>query len=70
MRRVSRVITGAQKRLYGWFPPAQRLARQAIYWGRETLVFGFRNPKRMAAGGEDRQRTPPVSDNGVFVLST
>jgi cation diffusion facilitator CzcD-associated flavoprotein CzcO len=39
--RMDRAITRAEKRLYRRFPVAQRLARAAIYWGRETYAVAF-----------------------------
>lgn len=47
MPRGDRAITGVEKLLFRWFPPAQRIVREAIYWARETFVFGFKDPKRM-----------------------
>jgi len=48
MPRQDRAITRVEKFLFRHFPPAQRLVRESIYWARETFVFGFKDPKRMA----------------------
>lgn len=48
MPRQNRAITRAEKLLFRAFPPAQRAVREAIYWARETFVFGFKDPRRMA----------------------
>jgi cation diffusion facilitator CzcD-associated flavoprotein CzcO len=47
--RTDRPITGVEQRLFRLVPAAQRLARAAIYWGRELYAFGFQDPKRMRA---------------------
>jgi cation diffusion facilitator CzcD-associated flavoprotein CzcO len=39
--RMDRAITETEKRLYRRFPAAQRFARGAIYWGRETYAVAF-----------------------------
>jgi len=39
MPRRARPITAVEHRLYRWFPPAQRLVRAAICWGRETYAI-------------------------------
>ena len=56
MPRQDRAITGVEKLLFRWFPPAQRLVREAIYWARETFVFGFKDPKRMAKAAKIAER--------------
>ena len=48
MPRNNRAITRVEKFLYRHVPAAQRIARESIYWARETFVFGFKDPKRMA----------------------
>jgi len=59
-----RAITGVEKLLFRWFPPAQRIVREAIYWARETFVFGFKDPKRMgkAATIAERHMRRQVTD--------
>jgi cation diffusion facilitator CzcD-associated flavoprotein CzcO len=47
--RTDRPITAAEHWLFRRVPALQRLARAAIYWGRELYAWGFRNPKRMRA---------------------
>jgi cation diffusion facilitator CzcD-associated flavoprotein CzcO len=46
-----RAVTSLEHRVYRRFPAAQRLARGAIYWGRETFVLGFRNVRAMRLPG-------------------
>ncbi len=46
-----RAVTSVERRLYRRFPAAQRIARGGIYWGRETLVLGFRNVRAMRLPG-------------------
>ena len=62
--RRDRAITGVEKALFRWFPPAQRLVREAIYWARESFVIGFKSPRRMAAVGRlaERHMRHQVSD--------
>lgn len=64
MPRGDRAITGVEKLLFRWFPPAQRVVREAIYWARETFVFGFKDPKRMgkAATIAERHMRRQVTD--------
>jgi cyclohexanone monooxygenase len=57
MPRRDRTYPKVESLAYQYVPGLQRLARTAIYWGRETFVFGFAiNPKlaapvrRMALG--------------------
>jgi cation diffusion facilitator CzcD-associated flavoprotein CzcO len=40
------------RRLLKRFPLVQHVMRDAIYWGREAIVIGFRNPGLMARGPE------------------
>jgi cation diffusion facilitator CzcD-associated flavoprotein CzcO len=47
MPRADRAITAAERRLFRMFPPAQRLARAGIYWGREGMATGFLHPAVM-----------------------
>ncbi|HEY9723856.1 MAG TPA: NAD(P)/FAD-dependent oxidoreductase [Oscillatoriaceae cyanobacterium] len=46
--RIDRPITPLEQWLLKAWPPAQTLARLAIYLQRELYVFGFRNPEVMA----------------------
>jgi cation diffusion facilitator CzcD-associated flavoprotein CzcO len=41
MPHTNRPVRPWAKALYRTFPPAQRVARLAIYWGREVLCLGF-----------------------------
>jgi cation diffusion facilitator CzcD-associated flavoprotein CzcO len=41
MPRHDRDYTRIERLIYKYVPGAQRLAREAIYWGRETFVLGF-----------------------------
>jgi cation diffusion facilitator CzcD-associated flavoprotein CzcO len=45
MPKRSRRITAAEKALYRHVPGAQRLARTAQYWGRESWAVGFLHPR-------------------------
>ncbi len=56
MPRGDRAITRVEKLLFRYFPPAQRLVRESIYWARETFVFGFKDPKRMAKAAKIAER--------------
>lgn len=56
MPRGDRPITRVERLLFRWFPPAQRLVREAIYWARETFVFGFKDPQRMAKAAKIAER--------------
>lgn len=47
--RTDRPITAAEHWMFRRVPALQRLARAAIYWGRELYAWGFRNPRRMRA---------------------
>ncbi|MEX2193714.1 MAG: NAD(P)/FAD-dependent oxidoreductase [Thermoleophilaceae bacterium] len=47
MPHSDRPITGFERRLYRLFPPAQRLVRALVYWGRELLVPGFVKDQRL-----------------------
>jgi cation diffusion facilitator CzcD-associated flavoprotein CzcO len=46
--RRDRPITRIERRLFRAFPALQRAVRDAIYWGRESFVLGFRHPRVMA----------------------
>jgi len=48
--RADRAITGIERRVFRAFPPAQRLARTAIYWTREASGIGFLRPAYMRLG--------------------
>lgn len=48
--RPDRAISAAERRLFRAFPPAQRLARTAIYWTREASGIGFLRPPAMRLG--------------------
>ncbi|MEJ3744658.1 NAD(P)/FAD-dependent oxidoreductase [Actinomycetes bacterium KLBMP 9797] len=48
--RADRRISGAERRLFQAFPPAQRVARTAIYWAREMQGIGFVHPVVMRLG--------------------
>jgi cation diffusion facilitator CzcD-associated flavoprotein CzcO len=50
--RVDRAITAKEQRLYARFPAAQRAARTAIYWGRESHLIGFRYHRGILKLGE------------------
>ncbi|HEX6968230.1 MAG TPA: NAD(P)/FAD-dependent oxidoreductase [Micromonosporaceae bacterium] len=50
MPRVNRPITRIERRLFRAFPPAQRLARAGVYWGRELLATAFLRPALMRIG--------------------
>ena len=50
MPRRERAISALERRLYRAFPPAQRLARSGIYWGREALAVAFLHPALMRLG--------------------
>ncbi len=39
--RRDRAISPKERRLYAALPLAQKVARSAIYWGRESWIFGF-----------------------------
>ncbi|WP_405071637.1 NAD(P)/FAD-dependent oxidoreductase [Kribbella sp. NBC_01510] len=41
MPRPDRKITEVEKAVFRRFPPAQKVARAGIYWGRESMVLGF-----------------------------
>jgi len=41
MPRTDRPLRAVEHAAYSRFPAVQRLARQAIYWGRETYAVGF-----------------------------
>jgi cation diffusion facilitator CzcD-associated flavoprotein CzcO len=56
MPRGDRAITRPEKLLFRYVPPAQRLVRETIYWARETFVFGFKDPKRMARAAKLAER--------------
>lgn len=43
--RRDRALRPVERRLFRAFPPAQRLARAAVYWGRELFVLGFVGPR-------------------------
>lgn len=45
--RTDRRFSRAERFLYKRVPGLQRLAREAIYWARETYVLGFRNRRLM-----------------------
>ena len=47
MPHSDRPITSFERRLYRLFPPAQRLVRSLVYWGRELLVPGFVKDQRL-----------------------
>ncbi len=47
MPRLDRRLTRIERCAYRRIPGAQRLVRSAIYWARETVVAGMRNPDRM-----------------------
>ena len=47
MPHSDRPITNVERRLYRLFPPAQRLVRSLVYWGRELLVPGFVKDQRL-----------------------
>ncbi len=47
--RRDRRFTRVERVLYRRFPALQRIARESIYWGRETNVIGFRHPRLMKA---------------------
>ncbi len=49
MPRRDRTFPRAEALAYRHVPGAQRLARAAIYWGRESFVFGFTGHPRAAA---------------------
>lgn len=44
MPHPGRAISGAERHLYKAVPAAQRLMREAIYWGRELYVLPFLHP--------------------------
>ncbi|MHB8341589.1 MAG: flavin-containing monooxygenase, partial [Mycobacteriales bacterium] len=50
--RRDRAIRPAERWLYRRFPLAQRAARSAIYWGRESWILGFSVRPRMMALAE------------------
>ncbi len=56
MPRRDRAITGVEKWAFRRFPALQRLNREAIYWARETFVFGFKDPERMAKAAKLAER--------------
>ena len=67
MPRRDRPITAIERAVYRSVPGAQRLARTAIYWGREALAIGFQHPRvnraaqRIALRHLHRQvRDPPL----------
>jgi len=67
MPRLDRDVSARERRLYTRFPGAQRLARRAIYWGRESHLIGFRYHRgilklgeRMARKQLERQVKDPV----------
>jgi cation diffusion facilitator CzcD-associated flavoprotein CzcO len=49
MPRNDRDFSKLERALYRRFPRLERFAREAIYWSREGLVTGLRNPKLMRA---------------------
>ncbi|HEY3716960.1 MAG TPA: NAD(P)/FAD-dependent oxidoreductase [Jatrophihabitantaceae bacterium] len=49
MPRRDRTYSKPERLAYKHVPGLQRLARTAIYWGRETFVFGFAINPRLAA---------------------
>ena len=52
MPHPDRRITDAEKRLYKRLPALQKAMRGAIYWARETFVFGFMRPRFQRRGPE------------------
>lgn len=50
MPRLDRPITRFERRLFRMFPPAQRMARAGVYWGRELLATAFLRPPLMRVG--------------------
>lgn len=50
--RRDRAISRRERRLYRRFPLLQRLARTAIYWGRESWILGFSFDQRIMQLGE------------------
>jgi cation diffusion facilitator CzcD-associated flavoprotein CzcO len=48
--RRDRAISETERRLFRGFPPAQRLARAAVYWTREASGIGFLRPAYMRLG--------------------
>jgi cation diffusion facilitator CzcD-associated flavoprotein CzcO len=55
--RPDRRFTGLERALYRRVPALARLARGAIYWGREVLVVGFtRDPRVMRVPGQLARR--------------
>jgi cation diffusion facilitator CzcD-associated flavoprotein CzcO len=66
MPRRSRPISGLERAVYRTVPGAQRLARTALYWGREAWAVGFLHPRlnraaqRLAAAHLHRQVPDPA----------
>jgi cation diffusion facilitator CzcD-associated flavoprotein CzcO len=50
--RRDRAITQAERWLFRHVPGAQKIARQSIYWARETYVLGFAKYPQIMAGLE------------------
>jgi len=45
--RRDRAITALERRFFAALPPAQRVVRAGIYWGREAFALGFLRPPVM-----------------------
>ncbi|MDT4939051.1 MAG: hypothetical protein QOG80_2722 [Pseudonocardiales bacterium] len=68
MPRHDRDYTRAERFVYKRVPGAQRLAREAIYWGREIFVLGFAfQPKILLAAQRiaKRHMTNQIADPGL-----
>ncbi|MCW2644297.1 MAG: putative monooxygenase [Pseudonocardiales bacterium] len=52
MPRRDRAYSKPEKLVYKHIPGAQRLAREAIYWGREALVVGFAYRPKILLGAQ------------------
>ncbi|HZD65146.1 MAG TPA: NAD(P)/FAD-dependent oxidoreductase, partial [Acidimicrobiales bacterium] len=50
--RLDRRFTRLERLAFRHLPLVQRLARSAIYWGRESYVAGFAGSQRLMAGAE------------------
>src|SRR3954447_15811819 len=52
MPHPDRPITAAERRVYKRLPALQKVMRGAIYWARESFVFGFMRPRLQRRGPE------------------
>ncbi|MDT4956526.1 MAG: hypothetical protein QOD31_325, partial [Pseudonocardiales bacterium] len=68
MPRRDRAYSKPEKLVYKHIPGAQRLAREAIYWGREALVVGFAYRPKILLGAQrvaERHIRRQITDDGL-----